>query len=69
MKWLTTRQGRKSLYLTAAAAVPLLVLYGVIRPEAAPAWLELVAAILGIAAPVTALRNLPHREDDDVHAE
>lgn len=63
MNWLKTRKGRKYLYLCAVAALPLAVLYGAIRPETAPAWLELVAAILGIAAPATALRNLPPKDD------
>lgn len=68
MKWLTSRQGRKYLYSVASAAVPLAVLYGGIAPEAAPVWLTLAAAVLGIAAPAMALSHLSP-EDPDGHAE
>lgn len=57
--WLFSREGRKWLYGVSVVAIPLLVLYGVIDPQAAPAWLALVAALLGVAAPAMALRNLP----------
>lgn len=68
MTWITSREGRKYLYSVASAAVPLAVLYGAIAPEAAPVWLTLAAAVLGIAAPAMALTHLTPKDSDD-HAE
>ena len=65
LDWLFSRAGRKWLYSVAVAAIPVIVLYGVIDPKDAPAWLALVAALLGVAAPAMALRNLPPKDDDD----
>jgi hypothetical protein len=59
-----SRQARKYLYAAAVAATGLLVAYDVITAETAPLWLALAAAILGIAAPVTALANLTPRPSD-----
>jgi hypothetical protein len=42
----------------------LLVAYDVISAESAPLWLALVTAVLGLAAPVTALANLTPRPSD-----
>lgn len=60
--WLFSREGRKWLYVVSLAAIPLLVMYGVIDPEAAPMWLALVAAFLGVAAPAMALGHLPKKD-------
>ena len=56
--WLQSREGRKWWYALAIPAVGLLVFYGVISQEAAPLWLALIAAFLGVGSPVMALRNL-----------
>ena len=56
--WLLSREGRKWLYSVAVAVVPLLVLYGAISQEAAPLWLAVCAALLGVAAPAMALSHL-----------
>lgn len=49
---------RKALYAAAGAVMALLVAYDVITEEMAPAWLNLLAAALGIIAPVTAMRHV-----------
>lgn len=51
-------QQRKALYVAAAAIAAVLVAYDVITGEMAPLWLNLAAALLGIAAPVTAVRHI-----------
>jgi hypothetical protein len=58
------RDARKYLYTAAVAAMALLVAYDVISAESAPLWLALVTAVLGLAAPVTALANLTPRPSD-----
>lgn len=64
MDRLMTRQARKYLYTAAVAAMALLVAYDVISPQSAPLWLALVTAVLGLAAPVTALANLTPQPSD-----
>lgn len=64
MDRLMSRQARKYLYTAAVAAMALLVAYDVISPESAPLWLAFVTAVLGLAAPVTALANLTPQPSD-----
>ncbi len=64
MDRLITREARKYLYTAAVAAMALLVAYDVISAESAPLWLALVTAVLGLAAPITALANLSPRPSD-----
>ena len=53
---LLSREGRKWLYGICLAAVPLLVLYGVISKDAAPLWIALIGAVvsptLALAVPL-----------------
>ena len=56
--WLRTAAGRKAIYGVAIAAIALVAGYGLIDPEKIPLWIGLVAALLGVAAPITALRNI-----------
>jgi hypothetical protein len=58
MAWLRTAAGRKAIYGVAIAAIALITAYGIVDPERAPLWIALVAALLGLAAPITALRNI-----------
>jgi len=60
-KKLTSREGRKSLYLISVAAIPLLVFYGVITEDAAPLWIALVGSIL---APSMALAHMPPKDTE-----
>ena len=53
--WLTPAV-RRWAYGVITAAVPLLVIYGVIESETAPLWLALAASVLGTA---TALAHTP----------
>lgn len=53
--WLTPTV-RRWAYAVATAAVPLLVIYGVIESETAPLWVALVASVLGTG---TALAHVP----------
>lgn len=53
--WLTPTV-RRWAYGVATAAVPLLVIYGVIESETAPLWVALVASVLGTG---TALAHVP----------
>lgn len=55
---------RKALYVAAGAVMALLVAYDVITQEMAPAWLNLLAAVLGIVAPVTAARHVSDPSSD-----
>lgn len=55
MSWLMSREGRKWIYSVCLAAVPLLVLYGVIDEQAAPLWIAVIAAVV---APTVALTHL-----------
>lgn len=67
MERLMTRQVRKYLYGVTIALVAVLVAYDVISGEAAPLWLGLAAAVLGIVAPATALGHLNPTDDDYAH--
>jgi len=53
---------RRAIYLVAAAVAAVLVAYGLISEDQVPVWLELVAAILGVAAPTVAVANIPKGE-------
>lgn len=55
IEWLTPAV-RRWAYGIATAAVPLLVIYGVIESETAPLWVALVASVLGTG---TALAHVP----------
>lgn len=56
--WLKTAAGRKAIYAVAIAAIALVAGYGIIDPAKIPLWMGLIAALLGVAAPITALRNI-----------
>lgn len=62
-QWLT-RKRRVYLYSVAAVIVPLLIAYDALSADLAPLWLALAAAVLGIAAPATALANLTPEDED-----
>jgi hypothetical protein len=64
MERLMTRQVRKYLYGVTIAAVAVLVAYDVISGEAAPLWLALGAAVLGIVAPATAITHMTPAPSD-----
>jgi hypothetical protein len=64
MERLMTRQVRKYLYAVTIAAVAVLVAYDVISGEAAPLWLALSAAVLGIVAPATAITHMTPAPSD-----
>ena len=64
MERLMTRQVRKYLYGVTIAAVTVLVAYDVISGEAAPLWLALSAAVLGIVAPATAITHMTPAPSD-----
>jgi hypothetical protein len=51
-RWRATEPIRVALYPVAAAVVALLVGYGLIAPERAPLWLNVVAAITGGVLPI-----------------
>lgn len=55
INWLTP-QVRRWAYGIITAAVPLLVVYGIIEAATAPLWLALAASVLGTA---TALAHTP----------
>lgn len=58
-----SRRHRLYLYSIAMMVVPLLVAYDALDANRAPLWLALAAALLGIAAPATAIANIspdPH---------
>lgn len=64
---LLTRKNRARLYGITIAVIALLVGYGILDDGQAPLWLALAAAILGMAAPATALGHLtPDPEQDTV---
>ena len=60
---------RKALYAAAAALIAVLVAYDLISGDVAPAWLNLIAAILGIVAPVTAMRHVNGQTNDYTSAD
>lgn len=70
--WLKSREGRKWLYTVALALVALAAAYGLLDPDKVPLWLSAIAAILGVAAPAVALRNLspdpvdPNEPEDSI---
>jgi hypothetical protein len=64
MEALMTRQVRKYLYAVTIAVVAVLVAYDVISGDAAPLWLALAAAILGIVAPATAITHMTPAPSD-----
>jgi len=49
---------RAAVYVVAGAVMAILIAYDVVSESVAPLWLSLFAGVVGIAAPVTALRNL-----------
>ena len=67
MERLMSRPVRKYLYAVTIAVVAVLVAYDVIAGDAAPIWLALAAAVLGIVAPVTAITHMNPTEDDYTH--
>ena len=64
MERLMTRQVRKYLYSVTIAVVAVLVAYDVVAGEAAPLWLALAAAVLGIVAPATAITHMTPAQSD-----
>jgi hypothetical protein len=56
--WLMSANGRRWIYGVAGAAIVLLGIYGVVTNEQGIAWLALVAAAVGLAAPATALTHI-----------
>jgi len=65
---LLTRKNRARLYAVTIAVIALLVGYGLIDDGQAPLWLALAAAILGMAAPATALGHLTPDKGDEPEA-
>lgn len=63
MEWLTKKR-RQWIYAVALMVVPILVAYDALEPDKAPLWLALAAAVLGVAAPATALANMTPDEGD-----
>lgn len=61
-KIVTSREGRKSLYVISLAVIPLLVFYGVITEDAAPLWVALIASVL---APSMALAHMPPKDNQE----
>jgi len=59
---ITSREGRKSLYVISLAVIPLLVFYGVITEDAAPLWVALIASVL---APSMALAHMPPKDNQE----
>lgn len=64
MERLMSRSVRKYLYAVTIAVVAVLVGYDVIASEAAPLWLALSAAVLGIVAPATAITHMTPAPSD-----
>lgn len=55
---------RTYIYTVAVAAIPLLVIAGIIAADEAALWLNLVAALLGLGAAGTATAYRPTKRDD-----
>jgi hypothetical protein len=64
MSWVLSREGRKWIYGICLAAVPLLVLYGVIDESDAPLWIAVLAAVIAPATALTHLTPVPVEPDD-----
>lgn len=64
MNWLLSRDGRKWIYGVCLAAVPLLVVYGVIDESAAPLWVAVIGAIVAPTLALTHLSPYPQEPDD-----
>jgi len=64
MERLLTRTVRMYLYAVTIAVVAVLVGYDLIAGEAAPLWLALAAAVLGIVAPATAITHMTPAPSD-----
>jgi hypothetical protein len=58
LAWLMSANGRRWIYGVAGAAILLLGIYGMVTNEQGIAWLALVAAAVGLAAPATALTHI-----------
>ena len=56
---------RKWIYGIAAAAIPILVLFGVVAAEDTQVWLNFAAAVLGLGAAGLALPNTPSKDPDE----
>jgi len=54
---------RAAVYIVAGAVMAILIAYDVVNEAVAPLWLSLVAGVLGIVAPATALSNLTPDEE------
>lgn len=59
---------RGYIYRVAMAAMPILVIYGVVSPDEAAVWVGLVAALLSFGVPTLAAANTPVRDDDATEA-
>jgi peptidoglycan/LPS O-acetylase OafA/YrhL len=64
METIMTRPVRKYLYAVTIAAIALLAGLNYIDPDQVPLWLGFAAAILGIAAPMTAITHLTPADHD-----
>ena len=60
--WFTAKN-RAWLYRIAIAVVGLAFIYGLLDPSKVAAWLAVAAAVLGIAAPATALKHITPDSD------
>lgn len=62
-KGITSPQLRKYVYGLTVAAIPLLVVFGVIAEEQVQLWLALAAAALGFGSSALAAPNTPKEVD------
>lgn len=69
MNAIMTRTVRKYLYGVTVAVMALLVGFEYVDAGQAPLWLAAAAAILGIAAPLTAITHLTPNPQDYAQAE
>lgn len=60
-----SREVRKWIYGISLAAVPLLVLYGVIDESAAPLWVALIGAVVAPTLALTHLTPPVEKENED----
>lgn len=56
---ITDPKVRRYIYIVVLAAIPLLLAYGVIGPDGAQPWTNLIAALLGMPAAGLASANTP----------